>query len=105
MSPTYRPPIRTELPPRAAKPDTPWRLTRVSRQAYWVSPLTVDEQGRKHLRGYVRQIDFDTLEPDSDIYAVAVDKVISVSPLTIDLTANVSLLRLQHTLSIDNGTS
>jgi 5'-nucleotidase len=85
--------------PSVAKPDTPWRITRVSRQPYWMSPVAVDEQGKKHLRGYVRQIDLDKLEPDSDVHAIAVDKVVSLTPLTIDLTANVNLSQLQHTLS------
>lgn len=85
--------------PTAATPDTPWRITRVSRQAYWMSPVVMDEQGEKHLRSYSRQIDLDTLEPDSDVHAIAVDKVVSLSPLTIDLTANVNLGQLQDTLS------
>jgi 5'-nucleotidase len=84
--------------PGAAKPDTPWRITRVSRQSYWVSPVVVDEQGKKHLRSYVRHIDLDQLEPDSDVHAIALDKVVSLSPLTIDLTANVNLSELEHTL-------
>ena len=85
--------------PTTATPDTPWRITRVSRQAYWMSPVVMDEQGKKHLRGYARQIDLDTLEPDSDVHAIAVDQVVSLSPLTIDLTANVNLSQLQDTLS------
>ena len=85
--------------PTGARPDTPWRVTRVSRLPYWVSPVVVDEQGKKHLRGYVREVDLDTLELDSDVYAIAVDKVVAVCPLTLDLTARVSLSELQNTLS------
>lgn len=85
--------------PGAAKPDTPWRITRVSHQPYWVSSVVVDEHGKKHLRGYVRHVDLDKLEPDSDVHAIAVDKVVSLSPLTIDLTAKVNLSELEHTLS------
>jgi len=85
--------------PCEARPDTPWRMTRVSRQPYWVSPVTVDEHGKKHLLSYVKEIDLDTLEPDSDIYAVAVDRVVAISPLTIDLTAKVDLEDLKKALS------
>ncbi len=85
--------------PCEAKPDTPWRTTRVSRQQYFVSPVTIDDQGQKDISGYVREIDSDTLEPDSDVYALVVDRVISVSPLTIDLTAKVDLQHLQRLLS------
>jgi 5'-nucleotidase len=73
--------------PRAATPETPWRITRVSRQSYWRS-LIEEIEGTRQYTGYERNIDPDTLEPDSDIYAIAVDAVISVTPMTIDLTAN-----------------
>nr|MBC7243960.1 5'/3'-nucleotidase SurE [Chloroflexota bacterium] len=88
--------------PCTARPHTPWRFTRVSRQQYWVSPSSIDIEGQKHLSGYVREIDYEALEPDSDIHAVAVDRVISISPLTIDLTAKVDLQHLQATLSIED---
>jgi 5'-nucleotidase len=89
--------------PCDARPDTPWRITRVSRQPYWVSPVAIDEQGNKRLSGYVKKIDLDALEPDSDIRALAVDRVVSLSPLTIDLTAKVNLQDLQKTLSTGNA--
>lgn len=89
--------------PREAQPDTPWRITRVARQQYFVNPVTIDQQGQRSLSQYVREIDFDTLEPDSDIHAVAVDRVISVTPLTVDLTAKVDLQGLQSRLSVDDS--
>lgn len=89
--------------PRTATPDTPCRITRVSRQPYYVSPVSVDEQGRKHIQGYVIKFDLQTLEPDSDIYALAVDRVVSLSPLTIDMTAHVDLQYLQRVLFGDGS--
>jgi 5'-nucleotidase len=77
--------------PWAARTDTPIRVTRVSRHPYWISPVTTDQSGRRRLHGYVREVDLSTLEPDSDIYALAVDHIVSLSPMTIDLTASVSL--------------
>ena len=75
--------------PQNATPDTPWRVTRVSRQRYFESRVEDDpEEGRPNFTGYERQVDFDTLEPDSDIHALLVDLVVSISPLTIDLTAH-----------------
>jgi 5'-nucleotidase len=85
--------------PSDATPNTVWRVTRVSRQPYWVSPVSIDEHGDRHISGYIKEIDFDTLESDSDVQAVAVDRVVSVSPLTIDLTATVGLEGLQTRLS------
>jgi broad specificity polyphosphatase/5'/3'-nucleotidase SurE len=72
----------------------------VSRQPYFVSPVTVDEQGRKTVHGYAKAVDLETLEPDSDIYAVTVDRVVSISPMTIDLTASVDMPRLQRLLTL-----
>jgi 5'-nucleotidase len=73
--------------PDDATPETPWRLTRASRQPYFVTippqridlaePLTLD---------YDRLPRPESTEPDSDIYALAVDRVVSVAPLSIDLT-------------------
>ncbi len=76
--------------PSSATMGTPWRLTKQSRQPYYVAVPS----GRKNLQdkkrlGYKVQIDFDTLEPNSDIYAFVVDRVISVTPLSIDLTSRV----------------
>ena len=74
--------------PSDATPETPWRLTRVSRHAYFVSARPqrryLEEPGR---------IDYDPLrnpeytEPDSDIYALAVDRVVSIAPVSVDLTS------------------
>lgn len=76
--------------PQSATPETGCRITRVSRQQYFHSTVEEDENGRR-LTGYRREIDMTTLEPDSDIYAVVVDRLVSVSPITIDLTAKVDL--------------
>jgi 5'-nucleotidase len=80
--------------PMDATPQTPCRLTRVSRQLYFQSIVGVDENGNRRLVGYDIQIDADALEPDSDVYALRVDRVVSVSPLTIDLSARVEPDRL-----------
>ncbi|MDD5657148.1 MAG: 5'/3'-nucleotidase SurE, partial [Elusimicrobia bacterium] len=74
--------------PDSARLDTPWRLTRVSRQAYfWLDPASPSPAAR--LGEGVLRIDVDaaTLEPDSDIQALSRDRVVSVTPLSLDLTA------------------
>ncbi len=91
--------------PCDATPETPWRMTRVSRQQYWISPVRLAGNGEREIHGYEKRIDLDTLEPDSDIYALAVDRVVAVSPLTIDLTAPVDLDRLKDELSAADGDS
>jgi 5'-nucleotidase len=76
--------------PATATLDTPWRMTRVSRQRYYVPARRprATAGGSPELN-YVVEIDWKTLEPDSDIYALVVDRVVSVSPLSIDLTSRV----------------
>ena len=48
--------------------------------------------------GLRRHVQWDTLEPESDIYAFAVDRVISVTPLSQDLTSRVGLADLERLL-------
>lgn len=74
--------------PQNARVNTPWRWTRVSRYNYYRSVITPTPQG-KVLEGYEWCLDLSP-EPDSDVRAVMVDHVVSVSPLTLDLTARVS---------------
>jgi 5'-nucleotidase len=81
--------------PQSATLQTPWRWTRVSKQRYF-HPI------KPHRRrptdsgpmGFEVRVDMETLEPDSDIRAVAVDGVVSVTPITLDLTARVEPGRL-----------
>lgn len=74
--------------PSDATPETPWRLTRVSRHSYFVSA----RPQRRYL-GEPGRIDYDPLphpertEPDSDIYALAVDRIVSIAPVSLDLTS------------------
>jgi 5'-nucleotidase len=89
--------------PSDATPETPWRMTRVSRQQYWVSSVSVADNGEREIHGYEKRIDLETLEPDSDVYALAVDRVVAVSPLTIDPTAPVDLHDLAHNLCAVGG--
>jgi 5'-nucleotidase len=91
--------------PANATPETPWRITRVSRQRYFVpvaarqSPLSMPGP-----MDYERALDLKQLEPDSDIYAFAIDQVVSVSPISFDLTARVELAQLERQLRREKPT-
>ena len=78
--------------PSDATPDTPWRMVRVSRQRYYV-PLPSGRRSLSDQKGidYTRMVNWDTLEANSDVRALTVDRVVSVAPLSIDLTARVDL--------------
>jgi len=73
--------------PCDAVPATPWRLTNLTRQRYYESKLIETSPWQRQIRGYERLVNLDNLEPDSDARALLVDRVVSVCPLTIDLSA------------------
>ena len=90
--------------PAEATDETPWRITRQSRQSYYrlfrPEGAQADEvSGWVHL-DYDVIIDWDALEPDSDIAAFVRDRVISVTPLSHDLTSRVDPQALQQLLQL-----
>lgn len=87
------PVVNINVPSNATR-ETDWRVTRASHQAYFRSLVA---NGK--FVGYDVVIDAETLERDSDIYALHVDRVVSVTPLTYDLTAKVNLETFGKTLS------
>jgi 5'-nucleotidase len=90
--------------PCDATPDTPWRLTRLSRQRYYVpmapSRHTLDEAA--NLRFKV-EMDESKLEADSDVYAVAIERLVSVTPLSLDFTARVDFDHIDQQLRSAGG--
>lgn len=85
--------------PEDATEETPWRLTRVSRQRYFhpVKSGFPNSSGASTI-DYETRVDFDVLEPDSDIFALVKDRMVSVSPLTLDLSSRVDLHHLAQLL-------
>jgi len=86
--------------PMHATPQTPWRWTRLSRQRYFypVKPHRRRPSDPGPM-GFETRIDFEKLEPDSDIRALAVDGVVSVTPVTLDMTARVERELLDNWLT------
>ena len=86
--------------PATATADTPWKITRQSRHAYYESYLIIEEEGEelKAQLGYRPGVRPEELEPDSDIYAFLVERVVSVTPLSLDCTSRVSLSALESLL-------
>ncbi|MBN2432768.1 MAG: 5'/3'-nucleotidase SurE [Acidobacteria bacterium] len=85
--------------PDSATPATPWRLTRQSRQGYFTTFLEQPLPDSR-LRDAVLRIAVDvrTLERDSDIYALKVDRVVAVTPLSLDLTSRADPATLRDLL-------
>lgn len=75
--------IKVDIPDDATS-DTPWCLTRLTRQRYYESVVQQREDGGVAFEGYRRISDLGALEPESDAYALLVRRVISVCPLTLD---------------------
>ena len=76
--------------PQGATPQTELRKTVQSRQRYYV--LSRPVLGRPLDQPYELvvevAVDWDRLEPETDVYAIAVDEVVSVTPLTWRMTAD-----------------
>ena len=90
--------LKVEVP-RHATPATPWAMTRLSRTRFYF-PVKADrtDWSQPGPLGYRVEIEHDRLEPDSDVRAVAVDGVVAVTPLSVDLTSRVSLDSLTRQL-------
>lgn len=87
--------------PEDATPQTPWRVTRQSRHAYYANFLAeVFNDGRVGGRiDYHVGVIPEYVEPDSDIYAFLKERVVSVTPLSIDCTSRVDLSQLAEQLA------
>lgn len=85
--------------PWGATPETPWRVTRLSRRrVYWPTRperISLADIGRL---GYRFDADPSKAEPDSDVYAVLHDRVVSVTPISLDLSSRTDLYRLTQIL-------
>ncbi len=83
--------------PWGAISETDWRLTRLSRRrVYWPTRperLALHDAGKL---GYQYNSDPAAAEPDSDVYALLTDKVISVTPISLDLTSRTDMFRLSQ---------
>ena len=76
--------------PAAATPSTPWEWTRLSTQRYYVpvkpARKTLDQPGKMD---YEVKMDYENEPQDSDVYTLIRKQLVSVTPLTLDLTARV----------------
>jgi 5'-nucleotidase len=88
--------LKVEIPNDATK-ETPWKLTRLSQERFYLPGETTQRDWDKphHLDFNIR-LDIDNFPPDSDVYAVMVERKIAVTPLTLDMTANVPFDELEQ---------
>lgn len=91
--------LKVEVPEGATQ-ETPWRLTRLSRQRY--VDIVMDDPNPGSPLGESRiavHLDDETLEPDSDIYALVRDRVVAVTPLSLDATSRSPISDIQGALA------
>lgn len=85
--------------PKSATPETPWVITRQSRNRYYLpKPSKRKSLSDRGPVGYDIRYDPEILEKDSDTYAVLVDKKVSVTPISIDMTSRTDFSMLRSLL-------
>lgn len=88
--------LKVEVP-ASATCDTPWELTRLSRQNYYV-PSVLEGSPHRRINGYRVGAVPEEDPPDTDVYVVRVKKHVAVTPLSLDLTSRVALDELDRLL-------
>jgi 5'-nucleotidase len=85
--------------PLGATAQTPWRVTRLSQHRYYIPiPPRRDRLDIPGRVGYEVRLP-ETLEEDSDVHALRVDRVLSVPPLSLDQTSRVDPSELTQQLT------
>ncbi|MBF0276424.1 MAG: 5'/3'-nucleotidase SurE [SAR324 cluster bacterium] len=85
--------------PLTATSETPWKITRVSRTNHFSSFIESPTLDTARDAAQVRVCDPENTEKDSDIYALMVERVVSVTPLSLNMTSRVDSQVLHETLS------
>ena len=83
--------------PINATPETPWKVTRLGRHSYFVAYLK-EVDGQSRIDAGPSPHPEDLADPSTDVHAMRVENVVSVTPLSLDLTSRVDLEDLQTLL-------
>jgi len=85
--------------PSDATVDTPWQLTRVSRQRYYEPIAPVRESwSERAIINYREAAELDHEPEDTDVYVMRKKRMVSVSPLSLDLTSRVNFAEFDKLL-------
>ncbi len=85
--------------PAQATPEMPWVVTRLSRRRYFQPTAPERKSWETPGRvGYRTSGGYELYDPDSDVYALHVRRAVSVTPLSLDITARVDLGELEKLL-------
>jgi 5'-nucleotidase len=90
--------------PALATPETPWEITRLTRKRYYVPlPPTRTSWEQPAVIDYKISEDPCNYEPGSDVYALCAKQVVSVTPLSLDLTSRVDFKQMETCLRQQAG--
>jgi 5'-nucleotidase len=90
--------LKVEVPQEAA-PDTEWMLTRLSLERFYYGlPPKRESWDVPGAVEYDMVEDLSVFKPGTDTHTVMVEKKVSVTPLSLDMTANVSFEALDDKL-------
>jgi 5'/3'-nucleotidase len=86
--------------PSGATPQTPWEVTRVARQRYYL-PVKPDRQSwdEPAFVDYREAANLEDEKNDTDVFVLRIKRCVSVSPLSLDLTARTDLEALRELLA------
>jgi 5'-nucleotidase len=82
--------------PRDATPSTKWKITKLAKARYYSRIIENATIHSKISDGKtIINIDKENLDPKTDIYALVIDKLVSITPLSVDLTSRIKPSDLQ----------
>jgi 5'-nucleotidase len=90
--------LKVDIPSDASE-TTEWRMTRLSRQKYYVP--VVSPRARLEDPANIQfeiKLDRDKIELDSDVFALRIDRKVSVTPISLDTTSRVDFAELENHL-------
>ena len=83
--------------PSDATQDTEWRITKLARSGYYYKDIEKPSiRSRLDAGKTIIRFNKNNIGSDTDIYALAIEKIVSVTPLSIDLTSRVNFSDLQQ---------
>ena len=91
--------FKVEVPANAT-PETPWKLARLSLDRYYVA--TSEEKrdwDQPHQLGFYPRTDVENFTPGTDTYVCLAEHKVAVTPMDLDMTADVSFSQMQEQLS------
>lgn len=90
--------LKVDIPSNAS-PDTPWELTRISRKSYYEPlPPERDSWDQPALAGYREAGNPKEYPVGSDVHSLCVKRVVSVTPLSLDMTSRVDFEEMERQL-------